>query len=97
MPNIEIHGIKKPQRAEELRNKIFNKVREFSIDLASEVVVTIVPDECVDLALRSKPFLRIISPGSDAVKISQLVQCLEALGTDMETLTIDRFIPGQKS
>lgn len=95
MPNIEIHGMGMGFGSH-LRNQIFDAIREDSTELAAGVVVTVVPDMCTDLALRSKPFLRIIAPESDAAKISRIVKCLKPLGYDMEISTIKQFIEGKR-
>jgi len=95
MPNIEIHGEGEEGFIKALRNRIFEAIRTKDIELASKVVVTSVSDICVDIALRSKPFLRIISPKADAKKIQQIIECLKPIGMDMEIVTSDSFIPGR--
>jgi len=97
MPNIETHGIRSEEAIANLRNLIFETIRRISVELLLEVVVTSIPDECVDVALRPQPFLRIIGSAEDKEKISKIVQCLKPLKIDIEVLTIDSFIPAEGS
>jgi len=89
MPNIEIHGLK-PHVAERIRTQIFETTK--GLAFARDIVVTIVPDECVDRNDKPKPFLRIISYRPR--RTEQLVERLRPLGMDMETS--DEFIPGEE-
>ena len=93
MPNIEIHGygIKERGESDQLRWRIFSETANLSF--AEDIVVTVVPDECVDRVGNSKPFLRIIS--HTPTKIAQLVKCLEPFGMDIETPK--KFIPAKKA
>ena len=94
MPNIEMHGVRGEAAARNLRNLIFKTIREkCGVVVVSEIIITTIPDECVDVALRPQPFLRIISPIADKEKISKIIQCLKLLKIDIEVLTIDNFIP----
>jgi hypothetical protein len=82
--------VKERVERESLRKQIFEATE--GLAFARDIVVTIVPDECVDRNDKSKPFLRII--GYLPRRMDQLIPCLVALRMDMETPA--EFIPGEE-
>ena len=99
MPNVEVHGLGirfGDKLRKRVRDEIFNAIRETSVELAADTVVTVIADECLNIGFTSCPFLRVIAEESEEDKISKIVKCLEPLGYDIEILAIKKFIQGKK-
>jgi hypothetical protein len=109
MPNIEVHGLynnnakvgyvgyhiwgSDPTNRNLVLSKLSSTIKESILPWKDQVVITEFNSSCNDLEDNSMPFLRVCS--TDREEINALVQVLEPLQMDIETLLLTGFYPGK--
>ncbi|MEK7555336.1 MAG: hypothetical protein AAB516_00740 [Patescibacteria group bacterium] len=93
MPNIEIYG----QPDDHARSKMYVKVTDAMRNLTfqDDIVITDLSSVyCYDLRGCLQPFIRVYD--TDKKEIDMVVEALQPLGYDIETLLLTGFYPGKK-